>query len=146
MPFELLNAPAAFQGGMHVVLLFVRWKSALLYLDGIVVPSNTVEDHTSLLRKLQTMLMVSGVALKPKSVLSWQRKIDFEGHDNRSGKSEIAHTTASAIKNLRDPANQTDLRPFRRSRDVLCSFLSNFSLLQHRSTRKSAEMSRRSFK
>ena len=42
MPFGLRNAPAAVQRTMDVILASVKWKTALVYLDDIVVFSKSV--------------------------------------------------------------------------------------------------------
>jgi hypothetical protein len=47
MPFGLRNAPATFQRTVDIVLSGVRWKTCLVYLDDIIVISNSSEEHAS---------------------------------------------------------------------------------------------------
>ena len=44
MPFGLTNAPATFQRLMDLVLTGMLWK-CIVYLDDIIVFTNTVEEH-----------------------------------------------------------------------------------------------------
>lgn len=54
MPFGLCNAPAAFQRFMNRLLGSMRWRSALVYIDDIIVYTNTLEEHAKELGILLT--------------------------------------------------------------------------------------------
>jgi Reverse transcriptase (RNA-dependent DNA polymerase) len=41
MPFGLVNAPATFQRAMDVILSRVLWKTAIVYLDDVIVSPRT---------------------------------------------------------------------------------------------------------
>lgn len=56
MPFGLVNAPVSFQALMTKVLRGLNWKTCLVYVDDILVFSNSFEDH---LRHLITFLVAS---------------------------------------------------------------------------------------
>ncbi len=45
MPFGLANAPSKFQSVMDSVLAGVKWHSALVYLDDIIIFSKTLDAH-----------------------------------------------------------------------------------------------------
>ena len=45
MPFGLTNAPASFQRALDLILTKFKWKTCLIYLDDIIIFSNSVEDH-----------------------------------------------------------------------------------------------------
>ena len=45
MPFGLCNAPATFQRLMDLVLDEYKFEFVLVYLDDIIIYSNTFEDH-----------------------------------------------------------------------------------------------------
>ena len=45
MPFGLCNAPATFQRLMDLVMSGLKWETCLVYIDNIVIPGKTFEDH-----------------------------------------------------------------------------------------------------
>lgn len=45
MPFGLSNAPATFQRIMDDVLRDELWDFCVAYLDGLIIKSNSVEEH-----------------------------------------------------------------------------------------------------
>ena len=45
MPFGLCNAPATFQRVMNYILRFVSGIKALVYLDDVIIFSETFDDH-----------------------------------------------------------------------------------------------------
>ena len=45
MPFGLKNAPATFQRAVDIILSRVKWETALVYLDDVIVYSRTVTEH-----------------------------------------------------------------------------------------------------
>ena len=45
MPFGLCNAPATFQRLMDLVLAGMQWSQCLVYLDDIIIPGRSVEEH-----------------------------------------------------------------------------------------------------
>jgi hypothetical protein len=42
MPYDVMNAPATYQ---HFLLAGLKWKSCLVYLDDVIVLSQSVEQH-----------------------------------------------------------------------------------------------------
>lgn len=69
MLFGLKTAPATFEGAMEAILSSVKWQSALVHLDNIVVFSETVHDHVTHLWRVLTLLQKADVTLKLKKLL-----------------------------------------------------------------------------
>ena len=65
MPFGLTNAPATFQSLMECVLAGLNGEQCLIYLDDIIVFSNTFEEHLKCLTNVFTALRKAGLRLKP---------------------------------------------------------------------------------
>lgn len=66
MPFRLSNAPAAFQRLMDAELGGMKWTTALVYLDDIVVFSTGFDEHLERLRKVFNRFRAAGVKLSPR--------------------------------------------------------------------------------
>jgi Reverse transcriptase (RNA-dependent DNA polymerase) len=62
--FGLRDAPATFQRTVDIVLSGLRWKTCIVYLDDIIVFSNSSEEHSSYLDELLSLLYGAGLSLK----------------------------------------------------------------------------------
>ena len=69
MPFGLTNAPAVFQRLMQQVLMGLNPEEGLdfvsVYIDDILIFSETLEDHLQHLERVIERLEVAGLKLKP---------------------------------------------------------------------------------
>ena len=95
MPFGLTNAPATFQRLMECVLAGLTGEQCLIYLDDIVVFSNTFDEHLKRLNNVFLALRNAGLKLKPSKCHFAQTKVHYLGH------------VASAAGIASDPAKVT---------------------------------------
>ena len=65
MPFGLTNAPATFQRLMERVLAGLQWQTCLVYIEDIIIFSNTVEHHITQIQRVFDRLKDAGLKLKP---------------------------------------------------------------------------------
>ena len=65
MLFGLSNAPAIFEHLMEQTLAGLHWQIAVLYIDDIIVYSDTVENHLQRLNLVLDRLRQVGLKLKP---------------------------------------------------------------------------------
>ena len=65
MPFGLCNAPGTFQRLMERVLAGLHWTSCLVYLDDIIIFSQSIDDHLQKLREVFLRLQGAGLKIKP---------------------------------------------------------------------------------
>ncbi len=63
LAFGLTNAPGTFQRLMNHVLRKEIGKSCLVYLDGIIVCSKTIEEHVENLRRIFSLLKEANLKL-----------------------------------------------------------------------------------
>ena len=80
MPFGLCNAPATFQRLMDLILAGVQWSTCLVYIDDIVIPGRTSEEHMGNLRVVLQKLREAGLRLKPSKCSFFQRQVGYLGH------------------------------------------------------------------
>ena len=66
LPFGLSNSLATFQRAIDVILGGLKWKSGLVYLDDIIVFSQSAGEHVEHLRDKFAALRGAGVSLKSK--------------------------------------------------------------------------------
>jgi len=80
LPFGLSNAPATFQRDIDMILGGLKWKSCLVYLDDIIVFSQSAEEHVEHLRQVFSALRGPDVSLKAKKCNLFQEEVEYLGH------------------------------------------------------------------
>ena len=80
MPFGATNAPATFQRLMHDCLgdLYMNW--CIVYLDDIIIFSDTKEEHLKRLEAVFQKLHAAGLKLKPSKCHFFREEIEYLGH------------------------------------------------------------------
>lgn len=56
MPFGIANAPKTLQREFYVILSRFKSKSCLIYIDGIIIFSKSIEEHTQHVDKILTAI------------------------------------------------------------------------------------------
>lgn len=106
MPFGMCNAPATFQRLMQVVLAGIGWKYCFVYLDDILICSETCEGH------LEHLVEVFRRLLKPKKCFFAQSIVRYLGHViSRYGVSPDPEKTRK-VREFPVPTDVTHLRQF----------------------------------
>src|SRR6266540_729090 len=109
MPFGLTNAPATFQRLMNYVLHDYLNDFVVVYLDDILVCSDTFDEHMNHLRKVFTKLREANLMIKLKKCKFGQRKIKFLGHTIGT---DGLRTDPENIINCPVPTDVTGVRKF----------------------------------
>lgn len=64
MPFGMTNAPATFQRALDFILARYKWLTCLMYLDDVIIFSNSMEEHLDHLDQVPTALGQALISLK----------------------------------------------------------------------------------
>ena len=80
MPFGLTNAPATFQCLMESCLGEMHLKWCIIYLDDIIVFSETPEEHIERLRGVFKKFSAAGLRLKLSKCEFFKSRITYLGH------------------------------------------------------------------
>ena len=80
MPFGLTNAPATFQRLMESCLGDLHLNWCIIYLDDIIVFSETSQEHIRRLRGVFQKLASAGLKLKPNKCEFFKKKITYLEH------------------------------------------------------------------
>ena len=80
MPFGLTNAPATFQMLMESCLGELHQNWCIIYLDDIIVFSQTPEEHVHRLRAVFNKLKAASLKLKPSKNDFFKKEIKYLGH------------------------------------------------------------------
>src|SRR5882724_4673996 len=79
MPMGITNAPATFQAFMNHIFQDMTDIFVVIYLDNILIFSNSIEDHQVHIRHVLECLHEYNLHSKPEKCLFHMQKIDFLG-------------------------------------------------------------------
>ena len=77
MPFGATNAPATFQRLMHDCLGELNMNWCIVYLDDIIIFSDTKEEHLKRLEVVFQKLCAAGLKLKPSKCFFFTEEIEY---------------------------------------------------------------------
>lgn len=89
MPFRLTNMPAIFQRALDLILSKYKCKSTLVYIDDVIIFSNSVEDLIKHVDEISTALGKAGVSLRLKKSRFFSKTIEYLGFLVRPGTIEL---------------------------------------------------------
>ena len=127
MPFGLCNAPSTFQRCMDLVLRGLQWRTLLVYLDDIIICSDTFESHLEKLDEVLGRLSNVGLKLKPSKCELFRSRVQFLGFIVSKEGVCPDPVKIEAIKQWPTPSCLTDVRSFLGLCSYYRRFIQNFS-------------------
>src|SRR3954469_21974654 len=80
MSFGLTGAPATFQNTMNTVLAPILRKGVLVFIDDILIYSNTLEKHARLLHQVLMLLQQHDLKVKRSKCTFARPQLVYLGH------------------------------------------------------------------
>lgn len=142
LPFGLMNAPATFQALMATVFRGLTFQNVMVYIDDIVVYSQTWNDHMKHLKQIFDRLKEANLKLHPGKCKFGLRKILYLGHVMSREGIEVDKKKVELVERYPTPKNQKELRSFLGLAVYYRKFVSNFSKIAtplHRLLKKDME-------
>jgi len=112
MPFGLCNAGATFQRLMDVVMSGLYPDMCLVYLDDVIVFSETAEEHLVRIGRVFERLRKAGLRLKPSKCELFQKSTKFLGHVISDAGIRTDPEKTECVKNWPTPNSNSDVRSF----------------------------------
>jgi hypothetical protein len=112
MPFGLTNAPATFQSVMNSVFEKVLRKGVLVFMDDILVYTETVEQHAKQLTEVFQVLRDQQLNLKRSKCSFAKQNIEYLGHVIGIDGVATDSSKITAVKEWPRPKNLKELRGF----------------------------------
>ena len=112
MPFGLCNSPATYQRLMNECFEGLHLKSCLIYLDDIIVFSDTYEEHLQRLRQVFQRIRQTGMKLTPSKCSLFKTRINFLGHIVSENGIETDVEKIQRINDWPTPKNPNEVRQF----------------------------------
>ncbi|KAJ9544488.1 hypothetical protein OSB04_024195 [Centaurea solstitialis] len=111
MPFGLTNAPAVFMDLMNRVCRLYLDKLVIVFIDDILIYSQSKEDHEHHLRLILELLKAEKLYAKFSKCEFWIREVHFLGHVVNKGV-HVDPAKIEAIKKWEAPKTPTEIRQF----------------------------------
>ncbi|CAB4022565.1 Retrovirus-related Pol poly from transposon, partial, partial [Paramuricea clavata] len=125
MPFGLTNAPATFQRMMGNILMGI--KSCLVFMDDIIIFSDTWEEHQRILDEVFRRIRAAGLKIKRDKCQFAQESVKFLGHIVSARGTEPDSSKVEAVREFATPTSLTDVRAFVGMASYYRRFIKNFA-------------------
>ena len=127
MPFGATNAPATFQRLMHDCLGELNMNWCIVYLDDIIILSDTKEEHLKRLEAVFQKLCAAGLKLKPSKCFFFREEIEYLGHVVSGKGISTNPKKIEAVSKWPTPKTVYDVRSFLGFVWYYRRFIKNFS-------------------
>jgi hypothetical protein len=129
MPFGLTNAPATFQTLMNSVLRKYIDKFVLVYLDDILIYSNSDEEHREHLRLVFEALREANLYARPLKCTFNKPSVEFCGHIVGQGVVKVLDAKIRAVREWPRPKTVHEVRQFYGLCNYYRRFIRGFSAI-----------------
>lgn len=127
MPQGITNAPSTFQRLMEKCMGDIHLKEVLVYLDDLIVYSETLEQHETRLLHVLNRLKEYGLKLSPEKCMFFQTSVRYLGHIVSQNGVETDPEKVAALKTWPSPKNLKELRSFLGFAGYYRRFIKDFS-------------------
>ena len=127
MPFGLTNAPATFQNLMNNVLCEFLDKFVVVYLDDILIFSDTEEEHTEHIKLVLDRLRTYYLWAKAEKCVFYQDQVEFLGYIISPNGITMDPKKVSAIMDWPAPCSVHDIQVFLGFANFYCRFVFKYS-------------------
>ena len=112
MPFGLRSAPATMQRLMMTLFGSMTWQTVLVYLDDIVIFSNTVEQHLARMDSVFAKIREANLKLKPAKCVFLRKSVEYLGHTVSEQGIATSPRVVQAVQNYQVPRDVPAVRRF----------------------------------
>ncbi len=127
MPFGLSNSPSVFQAFINDVFRDMLNQWVIVYIDDILIYSETYEEHVKHVRTVLKRLMQHQLYAKAEKCEFHQRTISFLGYVISSGGVAMDEQKVRAVVNWPQPTTLKELQRFLGFANFYRRFIRNFS-------------------
>lgn len=112
MPQGVTNAPSTFQRLMEKCMGDLHLKEVLVFLDDLIIFSNTLEEHEDRLLRVLNRLREFGLKLSPEKCKFFQTSVRYLGHIVSENGVETDPEKVATLKSWPIPTNLKTLKSF----------------------------------
>ena len=126
-PFGLTGASATFQRLMEIALSGLQWSACLIYLDDVIIFSQTFDKHLERIRLVLDRIAEAGLKLKPRMCHLFAKEVTFLGHKLSSHGVLPNPDNVQKLLDWPVPRTVTEVRGFLGLGNYYRRFVRNFS-------------------
>lgn len=112
MSMGMSNAPSCFQRLLETIFADMITKGVLIYIDDIVIYSETEEQHELLLKQVLRRLEAARLSLRPEKCQFFQEKVSYLGHLVSAEGLYPLHENVKKVQQYPVPLDINQLRSF----------------------------------
>jgi len=127
MPFGLSNSPATYQRAMQEILGDLNMRICLIYLDDLIIFSDSFEQHLERLDLILETLHSANLKLAPEKCFFFKPEIKFLGHVVSEQGIHTDPEKIDKVVNWPVPQNSDELRSFLAFAGYYRRFIKDFS-------------------
>src|ERR1700748_2984185 len=132
MFFGLCNSPATFQTMMNELFKELIDQGVVgVYMDDILVFTETLEEHRSVLWHVLEILADNNLFLKPEKCVFEALEVEFVGLVTSEGKMEMDPVKVAGVKEWPVPEQLVEVQSFFGFVDFYGRFVANFAHIAH---------------
>ena len=127
LSFGLRNSGLQFQKNMQEILSEFNNKRIIIYLDDILIMSESFDEHMLLVDKVLRTLSKNGIKIKVNKCEFFKQEVTFLGHIISNSGIKKSPEFINKITNYPKPSNVTELRQFLGLANFQRKFIDKFS-------------------
>ena len=129
MPFGLTNAPATFQRLMGKLFGGRDWEFVYVYLDDILVASQSTQEHLEHLQKVALRLRDAGLRLRPEKCVFATEQVEFLGYTLTTEGVRPNWKNVDAIEDFPRPTSAKDVQRFLGMANFYCRHIQRMAAM-----------------
>ena len=127
MPFNLANAPIAFQKFMNDIFSNLFDVCIVIYLDDILIYSNNMSKHYQHIKKVLKCLYKAGLYAKVKKCKFYSESVEYLGYILSPSSLTMFNDKVKIIQDWLEPKKVKDIQFFLNFTNFYCWFIFNYS-------------------
>lgn len=112
MPMGLVNSPAVWQRTADVILMGLLGKKCFVYMDDIIIYSQTFSEHVADIEQILLRLRAAGLKLKTTKCQFLKREVKYLGHIVSADGVRPDPEKIECVKNFPEPQSVREVRGF----------------------------------